>query len=228
MNTNLIKPHHENFTEANKVSKDQFFVNFVAICRVPLWIAILVLPALGVQASVVLTTLHSFDGTNDGGYPSAALAQGSDGNLYGTTTEGTTNNLGTNNDGTIFKISINGAFDNLHSFGGNGANPNGLVQGSDGYFYGTTEFGENGYGNAFKIGTNGSLTSLYSFTGGTNGEIPATVLVQGSDGYFYGTTAGHIKSDSSRFIMGRDRAFRRRTGYGCGSFESYGSPARWI
>ena len=34
--------------------------------------------------------------------------------------------------------------------------------------------------------------------------------------------------DSSRFIMGRDRAFRRRTGCESGSSESCGSPARWI
>ena len=50
----------------------------------------------------------------------------------------------------MFKISTNGALTTLYSFtGGNdGANPQaGLVQGSDGNFYGTT------YGG----GTNGSL-----------------------------------------------------------------------
>ncbi len=36
------------------------------------------------------------------------------------------------------------------------------------------------------------------------------------------------KLDSSRFIMGRDRAFRRRTGCESGSCGSCGSPARWI
>ena len=65
--------------------------------------------------------------------------QGSDGNFYGTTSSS-----GTNGYGTVFKISANGALTSLYSFtGGNdGANPYaGLVQGSDGYFYGTTLLG---------------------------------------------------------------------------------------
>ena len=63
--------------------------------------------------------------------------QGSDGNFYGTTYGGGTNG----GYGTVFKISTNGALTSLYSFtGGNdGANPDaGLVQGSDGNFYGTT------------------------------------------------------------------------------------------
>jgi uncharacterized repeat protein (TIGR03803 family) len=51
---------------------------------------------------------------------------------------------GTNGYGTVFKISTNGALTTLYSFtGGNdGAYPDaGLVQGSDGYFYGTTDGG---------------------------------------------------------------------------------------
>src|SRR5580658_8736955 len=59
----------------------------------------------------------------------------------------------------------------------NGANPYAaLVQGSDGYFYGTTGNGgaytnayNTSFGTVFKISTNGSLTSLYSFTGGNDG-----------------------------------------------------------
>ena len=67
-------------------------------------------------------------------------------------------------------------FTTLHSFQvfTNGANPDaGLVQGSDGNFYGTTDSGgTNGYGTVFKISTNGALTSLYSFTGGNDGANP--------------------------------------------------------
>ena len=68
----------------------------------------------------------------------------------------------------MFKISTNGALTTLYSFtGGNdGANPQaGLVQGSDGNFYGTTSRRHEGdHGTVFKISTNGALTSLYSFT----------------------------------------------------------------
>jgi hypothetical protein len=78
----------------------------------------------------------------------------------------------------------------LHSFlfMPNGAAPYaGLVQGSDGNFYGTTsqagttncnaQFGTYGYGTVFKISTNGALNSLYSFTGTKDGANPYAVLV---------------------------------------------------
>ena len=122
--------------------------------------------------------------------------QGSDGLLYGTTQYGGTNGLG-----TVFKISTNGALTTLYSFGVetnedgfalDGASPEaGLVQGSDGSFYGTTSAGGNeDTGTVFKISGNGSLTSLYSFDNYVDdGRIPSSGLVQGSDGNFYGTTA---------------------------------------
>ena len=153
--------------------------------------AALALPAFGASAGVVLTSLHSFRVFTNGANPYAGLVQGSDGNFYGTTAGG-----GTNGDaGTVFKISANGALTTLYSFtGGNdGANPQaGLVQGSDGNFYGTTADGgtNGGDGTVFKISATGALTTLYSFTGGKDGADPYAGLVQGSDGNFYGTTAG--------------------------------------
>jgi uncharacterized repeat protein (TIGR03803 family) len=83
---------------------------------------------------------------------------------------------------------------NLYSFvGGNdGANPYaGLLLGSDGSFYGTTQSGgtNGGEGTIFKISASGAYTSLYSFSGGNDGANPQAALVQGSDGSLYGTTA---------------------------------------
>jgi uncharacterized repeat protein (TIGR03803 family) len=144
-----------------------------------------------INSNGALTILYSFTGGIDGANPSAALVQGSDGYFYGTTYNGGTNDVKYGGDGTVFKISPNGALTNLYSFGWNdGANPEAaLVQGSDGYFYGTTSYGgtSGGYGTVFRINPNGALTSLYSFTGTNDGEYP-NGLVQGSDGYFYGTT----------------------------------------
>ena len=145
--------------------------------------AVLVLPAFGTQAGVVFTSLHLFQASPNGKYP-AGLVQGSDGNFYGTTING-----GLNNNGTMFKISTNGALTTLHLFtGGNdGAQPHGLAQSSDGSFYGIT--GNGGLyknGTVFKISTNGALTSLYSFT---DSGIGGVGLVQGSDGNFYGTSS---------------------------------------
>jgi uncharacterized repeat protein (TIGR03803 family) len=137
--------------------------------------------------------VYSFTGGDDGASPSAALVQGSDGFFYGTTIGGGTNA----GYGTVFKISADGAVTTLYSFsGGNdGLGPSGLVQGSDGYFYGTT-LGRlsilgsiRNPGTVFKISTNGDLTTLYSFTGGNDGWDPEAALAQGSDGYFYGTTS---------------------------------------
>jgi uncharacterized repeat protein (TIGR03803 family) len=76
---------------------------------------------------------------------------------------------------------------------GLGSNPTGaLVQGSDGNFYGTTEFTTafglaGNYGTVFKITPAGVLTTLVTFDG-TNGALPMAALILGSDGNFYGTT----------------------------------------
>jgi uncharacterized repeat protein (TIGR03803 family) len=157
-----------------------------------------------------LTNLFSFNGS-DGAVPSG-LVQGSDGNFYGTTESGGHTNL---NDGygcgTVFRISPNGAVTTLYVFGSitnasgealDGANPQAaLVQGSDGNFYGTTQYGGNtnefsyGCGTVFQITPNGALTSLYSFTLGNDGRQPSAALVQGSDGNFYGATSSGGNAD---------------------------------
>jgi uncharacterized repeat protein (TIGR03803 family) len=140
-----------------------------------------------ISASGALTSLYSFTGLNDGGNPLAGLVQGSDGNFYGTTYGGFFNGSG-----TVFQISAAGALSTLYSFtnGNDGANPYaGLVQGSDGNFYGTTSTGgAKGFGTVFQISAAGALSTLYSFTNGNDGEQPQAALVQGSDGNFYGTT----------------------------------------
>ena len=158
-----------------------------------------------VSTNGALTSLYAFSG-NDGWIPQAGLVQGSDGCLYGTTAYGGTNGGW----GTVFKIGTNRALTSLYSFGSvqdtnrvalDGANPAaGLVQGSDGNFYGTTQWGgTNGAGTVFKISTDGALTSLYSFAGHDDGGNPTAGLVQGSDGNFYGTTVGGGSAHYTRF-----------------------------
>ena len=157
-----------------------------------LWAAALVLPGFVAQAGVSFTSLYSFHVFPNGENPEAGLVQGSDGNLYGTTSAGGTNghfdDHGIFVGGTVFKIGTNGGLTTLHSFtGGNdGGFPEaGLVQGSDGNLYGTTYYGgTNGAGTVFKISTDGTLTTLHSFAGGNDGGCSAAGLVQGSDGNF--------------------------------------------
>jgi uncharacterized repeat protein (TIGR03803 family) len=136
-----------------------------------------------------VTLLHAFTNGTDGAYPEAPLAQGKDGNFYGTTSAG-----GSNGYGNVFQISSNGgaSFVSLHAFtnGSDGANPQaGLVQAADLSFYGTTYYGgATSNGVVFKITSAGLLTPLYSFSGQNDGANPAAGLLLAADGNFYGTT----------------------------------------
>ena len=151
-----------------------------------------------------LTTLHYFDNT-DGATPTGKLTQGTDGNLYGTAYVG-----GASGAGTVYKITPAGTLTKLHDFCSlsnctDGANPTaGLVQATDGDFYGTTNWGgAGGYGTFFKITPSGALTTLYSFcteAGCTDGANPGYELVQATDGNFYGTANwGGVGGDGTIF-----------------------------
>ena len=136
----------------------------------------------------VETVLYSFGASaTDAAAPYGGLIQAQDGNLYGMSSGG-----GTFGGGTIFKITTAGVETVLHSFGGSGdgmSPEGGLVQVSNGAFYGTTKGGgANGYGTAFKMTTAGVESVLHSFGGGTDGINPYGNLIQASDGNLYGTT----------------------------------------
>ncbi|HTS16748.1 MAG TPA: choice-of-anchor tandem repeat GloVer-containing protein [Verrucomicrobiae bacterium] len=138
-----------------------------------------------------LTSLWSFTSGNDGADPESVLLQGNDGNFYGTTYGSGSGGCAY---GAVFRISPTGSLTNLWRFTGalDGADPGaGLIQGSDGNFYGTTyQGGANGFGTVFRITSTGTLTTLWSFTNGLDGANSYAPLVQGSNGYYYGTTYG--------------------------------------
>jgi uncharacterized repeat protein (TIGR03803 family) len=148
----------------------------------------------------VETALYSFGSRfpTDGQNPATSLIQSSDGNLYGTTSSrGYAGNPGVDYAyGTVFKISLAGAFTTVHGFNPNlseGAGPWAVVQGTDGNLYGTTAdtYGTMfvGDGSVFKLTPQGMLTTLHSFTGmGNDGLNPFAGLVSGGNGNFYGTT----------------------------------------
>jgi len=165
----------------------------------------------------ILTTLYSFcalANCADGYNPfEAALVQGTDGNFYGTTSAGGVNSGGL---GTVFKITPRGALTTLYSFCAlnnctDGITPyTGVVQGTDGNFYGTTTSGGSdlvsGYGTVFEITGTGTLTTLYSFCplgfSCTDATSPDAGLVQGTNGTFYGTaTSGGAHNDGTVFSL---------------------------
>jgi uncharacterized repeat protein (TIGR03803 family) len=156
-----------------------------------------------------LTTMYSFCsqwgwGCPDGQQPWGGLVQASDGNFYGTTQYGGTND----GCGTIFKITPAGTLTTLYSFDGtDGCQLEaGLVQASDGNFYGTTFAGGHAYGTVFQITPAGALTTLYSFCSlpnCTDGAHLGAGLVQAANGFFYGTAeSGGADDDGTVFRVG--------------------------
>jgi uncharacterized repeat protein (TIGR03803 family) len=151
-----------------------------------------------------LTLRRNFNGA-DGQFPSAGLVQDTNGDFYGTTSEGGTS-IGNgqcldinNNDvgcGVVFKLTPSGKLTTLYNFCPDQDCPDGaypeaaLVQATNGDLYGTTETaGGNLDGTVFKITPSGTLTELYSFDYG-DGAGPVAALVQDTNGDLYGTTAG--------------------------------------
>ena len=138
-------------------------------------------------------TLLNFDGTTNGTSPAESLL--SDGTfLYGMTSYGGTNNLG-----TIFKILPDGTgYVNLMDFAGatNGSLPQGSLITDGTFLYGMTQQGGiNDLGTIFKILPDGTgYVKLLDFAGATNGGFPNGTLY--SDGTFlYGMTAAGGMND---------------------------------
>ena len=130
----------------------------------------------------------------DGGQPMSGLVQGKDGNFYGTTTCCGTHLYSNYFGGTIFKMTPAGQITVLYNFcsqpncadGGNATA--GLIQGTDGNFYGTTQTGgANFNGTVYQITPDGAYTVLHSFDF-TDGNGPQGPLTQGTNGVLYGET----------------------------------------
>jgi uncharacterized repeat protein (TIGR03803 family) len=165
-----------------------------------------------ITPSGTLTTLYTFcaqSGCTDGGNPIARLVQATHGDLYGTTAGGGANG----NYGTIFKITPSGTLTTLYSFCAqsacpDGQSPAGLIQATNGDFYGTTfGGGVNDAGTIFEMTPNGALTTLHSFCAQAfplcpDGDQPDAGLVQATNGDFYGTTAdGGIDGNGTIFSL---------------------------
>jgi uncharacterized repeat protein (TIGR03803 family) len=74
-----------------------------------------------------------------------------------------------------------------------GGSFSGLIQASDGNFYGVTfNGGPEDTGALFRMTPSGTITVLHTFTNGSEGAWPGG-LIQATDGFLYGTTTGRAK-----------------------------------
>ncbi len=136
-------------------------------------------------SSGTLTTLASFDNSSlIGGSPKGGLVEGTDGNLYGTTSVSSSSPQ-SYFPGTVFEITPSGTLTKLATLALNLTEyiESELIQGTDGNFYGASHSGASFSGTAFKVTPSGTSTNLAVFMGSIS-----TLLIQGNDGNFYGIT----------------------------------------
>jgi uncharacterized repeat protein (TIGR03803 family) len=160
-------------------------------------------------------------GTNDNsvyGHIYGALIEGDDGRLYGQTPTGGTAGGSIGGAGTVFALNKNGTGPAiLHNFisdfsPDDGSYPVGpLLQGSDGFLYGTTPYGGGSCscGVIFKVNTNGSgyavIKAFDASVSPLNGFFPEHKLVEGPDGSLYGgTTSGGANGDGVIFKVNKN------------------------
>jgi uncharacterized repeat protein (TIGR03803 family) len=163
----------------------------------------------------------------DANYVEASLLQTSDGSFYGTAILGGPYPLG----GGVFRLAPNGDLFTLYNFCTqpnctDGAEPyGGLIQASDGNFYGTTFAGGTGgcsdgevpgCGTVFRLTPQGVLTTLYNFcskSGCKDGGQPLATLVQAGNGKLYGTTAFEGGTVFAISLAGKLTTIHRFHGY---------------
>jgi uncharacterized repeat protein (TIGR03803 family) len=143
-----------------------------------------------------VTALHSFN-VAQGCFEHSSVILATDGNLYGANSDGG----GPHRRGMVYQLTPAGEFTDLYSFCvltdcADGDFPTaGLVQATDGNFYGTTRGALTrpvNDGTVFEITSDGTMTTLYSFNSvpqAASGAFPVASLLQATDGSFYGTTS---------------------------------------
>jgi uncharacterized repeat protein (TIGR03803 family) len=139
-----------------------------------------------------LNKLIDFDGSDNGGYyPGAGVKWDQSGNLWGTNTFG-----GSGGDGTVFKLTRNGAggwnLNTIHSFSGtDGEFPahSRLAFFRDSNIFGTTDYGGKGNGVVYELQTRNNYKEVivHNFTGQSDGAHPDG-QVRAENGHLFGTT----------------------------------------
>jgi len=113
--------------------------------------------------------LRSFWPDGSGAHPMAPVTQAADGDLYGVTVEGGPHYYG----GTVFRLGLDGAYERLHTFGGEGDGSypkTPLLEIRPGVFIGTTHFGGRAdVGVNHQVHADGRYKVLHHFGGEAHG-----------------------------------------------------------
>jgi uncharacterized repeat protein (TIGR03803 family) len=142
-----------------------------------------------------VTALHTFCEEFDGSGPNCVI-KANDGSLYGTCNADGPLGQGLGN-GTFWKSDRAGNVTLLHVFGPKTLNgdeptqPRGIVQASDGLFYGVANSGGlSSQGAIFRADPSGNVKTIHSFNDfATDGADPESNFMLGPDGFFYGTAS---------------------------------------
>jgi uncharacterized repeat protein (TIGR03803 family) len=180
--------------------------------------------------------------TNGDGYVCAGVVLGHDGAMYGMTSNG-----GSNSVGTVFRVDLQTLnYKVLHTFTTNGndgyspigaiaGNPGGggsmMIQGRDGVLYGVNDLGgTKGGGTVFKVNTDGTgYQVVYNISNNAEAFINYSLpepcgLIQGQDGMLYITTymggPGYIP-DGSIFKINTDGSSYSQL-YAFGNYQANG------
>jgi len=129
-----------------------------------------------IAQTATVTTFYQFNGT-DGGGPQGPPVEAADGNIYGVTTEG-----GTNNAGVAYRISLSG--DGYTALGSFTTSPqNTIVAARDGNFYGYFQTG------VYRVTPQGVVTNLDS-------QVITQNIIPGVDGNLY-----FVSSDIYQIVL---------------------------
>jgi uncharacterized repeat protein (TIGR03803 family) len=140
--------------------------------------------------------VHSFPASGAEFFFNVSLIAGKDGNIYGSSPGGGNNLCQGYGCGTIFRINPEtNAFKTIHILNGNsdGGNPSGLIQASDGNFYGVATGNESS--SLFRVSPSGTYKIMRRFPSGDYAYVDGSQaggggVIQASTGKLFGVLAG--------------------------------------
>ena len=153
-----------------------------------------------------VTSLYDFKGEADGRQPEGALVQGADGALYGVA-QGSIDPNWNNANGVIFRVSLDGRFEAIHTMAADGSEGfslnTPLIQGRDGKLYGTARYDPAYMGLVYSVTPDGQYATVARFLPGQFGQPWAPPLQADDDHFYLTTTVGGSRNYGGLLLVSR-------------------------